>query len=132
MDYLNKTVENVYLPTRGKYSTYPINRRGYVGGVGGHSVEKLNGWKLSSDVGCAFMSIDGFSHYYQITKNSEIKELLDEMSEVFDKIDKYSLQTQTHCTLTAARGFIRMYNITGECEYLCKAERIFDLYVNAE
>ena len=132
LDYLHKTVDSIYLPTKGKYSTYPIDRKDtYDGGVGGHSVETINGWKLSSDIGCAFMSIDGLSHYYQITRDTEIKELLDEMSEVFDKIDKYSLQTQTHCTLTAARGFMRMYDITGEEEYFHKAERIFDLYVNA-
>lgn len=106
---------------------YPIDRKNmYDGGVGGHSAEIVNGWKLSTDIGCAFMSIDGLSHYYKITKKPEIKELLDEMSEVFDKIDKYSLQTQTHCTLTAARGFMRIYDTTCEEEYLHKAERIFD------
>ena len=130
LDYLRETIEKIYLPTKGKYATYPIERNDTNdGGVSGHSVQNINGWKLSSDIGCAFMSIDGLSHYYQITKDAEVKELIDEMSEVFDRIDKYSLQAQTHCTLTAARGFMRMYGLTGEKGYLNKAEKIFDLYV---
>lgn len=130
LDYLDKTVKNIYIPTKGRYSSYPVNRNGEIkGGVSGHSTDKKENWNLSSDIGCAFMSIDGLSHYYKITKNSDVLELLTEMSEVFDKIDKYALQAQTHCTLTAARGFVRMYEETGENEYFERAKRIFDLYI---
>lgn len=129
LEYLNKTFENVYLPTTGKFSGYPIERgENNDGGVGGHSSEIINGWRLSTDIGCAFMSIDGISHYYKVTKNPKAKELLDEMSEVFDKIDKVKLEAQTHCTLTAARGFIRMYQETSDDAYLEKAKRIYDVY----
>lgn len=131
LEYLNKTVENVYIPTKGRYSSYPVDRNGNTkGAVSGHSTDTMKNWKLSSDIGCAFMSIDGLSHYYKITKNEEVKELLSEMSDVFDKIDKYALQAQTHCTLTAARGFIRMYEETGDVEYFERAKRIFDLYIS--
>ena len=130
IEYLNKTFEDVYLPTKGRYSTYPLERvAGDVGGVGGHSTGVTDGWKLSSDVGCAFMSIDGLSHYYKITKNPEALIMLEEMADVFDKIDKFTLKTQTHCTLTAGRGLMRMYEVTGNVGYLKKAQRIFDLYV---
>lgn len=129
-EYMKKTVENVYLPTKGRYSGYPTERKEEAGGVDGHTVGITGGWNLSTDIGCAFMSIDGLSHYYKITKDTQVKELLDEMSETFDKIDKYALKAQTHCTLTAARGFVRMYDVTGETEYLARAERIFTLYVN--
>lgn len=131
LDYLDKTVEGVYLPTKGRYSGYPVNRTEEDGGgVSGHTLGIRDGWKLSTDIGCAFMSIDGLSHYYKISKNADVKELLDEMAETFDKIDKYALQAQTHCTLTAARGFMRMYGVTGDAEYLERAKRIFDLYVS--
>lgn len=74
------------------------------------------------------MSVDGLSHYYKITKNRQVRELLEEMAEVFDKIDKVALQAQTHCSLTAGRGFMRMYEQTGEKSWFEKAKRIFDLY----
>lgn len=130
LEYLNKTVEKIYLPTKGRYSSYPVDRNADAkGGVSGHSLSEEKNWILSSDIGCAFMSIDGLSHYYKITKNEDVRALLSEMSDVFDKIDKYALQAQTHCTLTAARGFIRMYEETADEEYLMRAKRIFDLYV---
>lgn len=131
LEYLNKTVENIYIPTKGRYSSYPVDRNGNtMGAVSGHSTDTMKNWKLSTDIGCAFMSIDGLSHYYKITKNEDVKELLSEMSDVFDKIDKYALHAQTHCTLTAARGFIRMYEETGDTEYFERAKRIFDLYID--
>lgn len=131
LEYLHKTVEKLYLPTMGRFSDYPIDREeSEDGGVSGHTIEADNGWKLSTDIGCAFMSIDGLSHYYKITEDKEVKKLLDEMADVFDKIDKCALKAQTHCSLTAARGFMRMYEVTKENAYLEKAQRVFDLYVN--
>lgn len=131
LNYLTQTVENIYLPTKGRFKTYPIDRvNTRAGGVSGNSVGICNDWLLSTDIGCAFMCIDGLSHYYRITKSAVVKELIDEMAEVFDKIDKYHLQAQTHCSLTAGRGMIRMYEETGESSYLVKAQKIFELYVN--
>lgn len=131
LEYLDKTVENIYLPTKGKFSDYPLDRTEVKdGGVGGHSYDVIDNWRLSTDIGCAFMSIDGLSHYYRITKNAIVKELLDEMAEVFDKIDKYKLQAQTHCSLTAARGLVRMYEETSDEAYLEKAKSIFGLYID--
>lgn len=130
LNYLNETFEKLYLPTTGRFSGYPLERsEDYGGGVGGHSAVVIEGWYLSTDIGCAFMSLDGLSHYYKITKNAAAKKLIDEMAECFDKIDKVKIQAQTHCSLTAARGFVRMYEVTGEKSYLEKAERLFNLYV---
>ena len=111
-------MKNLYLPTKGRFSSYPIQRdlTGQ-GGVSGSQIGILDGWILSSDVGCAFMSIDGLSHAYAITKDSRIKDLLDEMIGVYLSIDKVALQVQTHCTLTAARGMVRMYQSTGVQSY---------------
>ena len=130
LEYLDKTFAGMYRPTKGKYSTYPIDRtENSSGGVGGHSYNTIDGWKLSTDIGCAFMSIDGLSHYYKVTRSPEVKELVDEMIAVFVKIDKFALQAQTHCTLTAARGMVRMYEETGDPAYLQYAEDIMELYI---
>ena len=129
LKYLDQTFDKLYRPTMGRFSSYPIERTDISGGVDGHSCEELNGWRLSTDIGCAFLSIDGLSHYYKITKNPDAKLLLEEMADCLDKIDIYNLEAQTHSTLTAARGFMRMYEITDEIAWLEKAEKIFRLYV---
>ncbi len=131
LEEIKKITENLYLPLRGKINTYPVNRsKENSGGVSGEMTENEGGWLLSSDIGCAFMSIDGLSHVYSITSDVRIKELLDEMTEFYLSIDKISLKAQTHCTLTSARGMLRMYNKTGEVKYLDGAKMIFDLYIN--
>ena len=124
-------VENLYLPLTGKIHTYPVDRSGENnGGVSGSSADIINGWHLSSDIGCVFMSIDGLSHAYKITKDERIKALLDEMICTYTEIDKARLEAQTHCTLTSARGMLRMFDMTGEKAYLEDAIKIYDLYVN--
>lgn len=128
---LKDVTENLFLPTRGIYSEYPVNRdNADVGGVSGTELGLSGRWLLSTDVGCAFMSIDGLSHVYQITKDARVKELLDEMIGVYLAIDKLALRVQTHCTLTAARGMLRMYANTAYERYLSGAKEIYDLYVN--
>jgi hypothetical protein len=131
-EILQSTVENLYYPTIGRYCTYPIDRsQDKEGGVSGHSGDEQNGWLLSTDIGCAFMSIDGLSHYYKLSGDAKTKALLDEMIEVFCAIDKKKLKAQTHCSLTAARGMVRMYAQTGEENYLKCAKDIFSLYIDS-
>ncbi len=123
--------DTLYLPTLGRYRTYPLEREEKnVGGVGGNSLEAVNGWRLSTDIGCAFMSIDGLSHAYRVIRDENIRRLVDEMIEVYSGIDKAVFRAQTHCTLTAARGMMRMYEMTGEMAYLDSARDIWELYVN--
>ena len=129
--YAKRIVEGLFLPTHGAYSTYPVCRDNSAGGVSGSSVGILDGWKISTDVGCAFMSIDGLSHYYVLTKEDAVKELLDEMIEVYSAIDKEKMKAQTHCTLTAARGMLRMYQSLGDESYLQKAKAIYALYIRS-
>ena len=129
-EMIESIVKNLYFPTKGRYHTYPVNRqKKNEGGVSGSSVGELDGWRLSSDIGCAFMSIDGLSHAYEITKSRELRDLIDEMIEVYLGIDKLTLKVQTHCTLTAARGMMRMYRMTQDRAYLTGAESIYRLYV---
>ena len=131
LSYAKRIVEGLFLPTRGTYSTYPVCRDNSAGGVSGSSVGVLDGWKISTDIGCAFMSIDGLSHYYVLTKENEVKDLLDEMIGVYTAIDKEALKAQTHCTLTAARGMLRMYGCLKDATYLQKAKEIYDLYIRS-
>lgn len=131
LELLKAITENLFLPTRGIYASYPILREEKEeGGVGGTETEICGKWLLSSDIGCAFMSIDGLAHTWQVLKDERIKELADEMIQVYLAIDKKALRVQTHCTLTAARGMMRLYGLTGDEAYLDGAKNIYDLYVN--
>lgn len=126
---VRRITENLFLPKLGRFSSYPVRREPEgQGGVSGSQIGIVDGWILSSDVGCAFMSIDGLSHAYKLTKDDRIRQLLDEMIRVYLSIDKVALQAQTHCTLTAARGMVRMYQETGSAAYLQAAQTIAALY----
>ncbi len=130
LNLARKITENLFIPTKGNYATYPIDRSTKnTGSVSGQETGCYGNWLLSSDIGCAFMSIDGLSHFYKLTKDKSLKELLDEMIDVYLYIDKAKLRAQTHCTLTAARGMLRMYTVTNEDKYILGAKKIYDLYV---
>ncbi len=130
LGFISAITENLFLPTKGRYAAYPVNRaKKDEGDVSGNEIGYFGNWLLSSDVGCAFMSIDGLSHVYKVTKNEAVKELLDEMAAAYVSIDKVKLRVQTHCTLTAARGMMRMYSLTADEKYINGAKDIYDLYV---
>jgi len=126
---LKEITEHLYLPLRGKYGTYPVDRtQNEKGGVSGNSDAEINGWLLSTDTGTAFMSVDGLSHVYKVTRDARVLELLDEMIDKFISMDKAGMRLQTHCTLTAARGMMRLFGVTGDGRYLRGAKDIYDLY----
>lgn len=128
--YAKSTVEHLYLPLKEKIHTYPLERKVQGdGGVSGDVAGMEQGWKLSTDIGCVFMSIDGLSHYYEVTKDEKTASLIRELEMVFDTIDVVALKAQTHCCLSAARGFLRMYGMTGENAYLNSAVRIAQKYI---
>ncbi|MBQ7322063.1 MAG: hypothetical protein IJW99_08195 [Clostridia bacterium] len=131
LEMIRKISENLYLPITDRISGYPIHRADQNdGGVSGSRISDTDGWILSSDTGCAFMSIDGLAHVFRVTGDERVKKLLDEMISVYLAIDKVALKAQTHCTLTAARGMMMTYGETQDAKYLKGAESILDLYVN--
>ena len=126
---IHEIVENLYLPLLGKYREYPTKREGInKGGVSGSDTGIINGWVLSSDTGCAFMSIDGLSHAYEVTRDIRVLALLEEMAYTFANMDKAGMKLQTHCTLTAARGLVRLFKDTGNGVFFEMAKNIYTLY----
>lgn len=110
------------------YEKYPLIRR-EEGGVGGHLQKaSSNGWLLSSDVGCAFILLDGITHVYAITKEEALLPVIRTMIEKFSEIDYMRYNCQTHAVLSGTRGVLRMYRLTGNEQYLSLAERNFLLY----
>ena len=128
MQAAKSTVENLYLPAMAWYNSYPLERNHLTGGVSGNVIGTQNGWKLSSDVGCAFMCIDGLAHYYAATKDERVKQFLDKAIDLFATIDLVQYKFQTHTTLTCTRGILKLYECTGDKKYLLLAEKVLKTY----
>ncbi len=128
---LQGVFEGLYLPTVGHYRGYPLTRPTELGEVSGHSGIRVGEWDLSTDVGCAFMSIDGLAHYYELTRDARALALLEEMVAAFAAIDKQALQAQTHCSLSAARGMLRLYECTGTTAFLQAAQGVWNCYLQS-
>lgn len=126
---MRSTVKNLYLPILSWYKKYPINRR-KTGGVSGEVVDVIDGWKLSSDVGCAYMCVDGLAHYYAYTKDEACYRLLDEMIQIFHQTDVVKCGFQTHTTLSCLRGVLKLYEVTGKLQYLDIVKDKFQLYLS--
>lgn len=125
-------VENLYLPVKGLYAAYPLDPdcRSFDGAPAGFIAGKsVNGWYLSTDIGCAYMCLDALSQYYEIFRDERVAELLDEMIRNFEQIDFLGASMQTHASLSATRGILRYYQATGRKELLDFAVRFFKLYV---
>ncbi|MBR2968474.1 MAG: hypothetical protein IKC36_01375 [Clostridia bacterium] len=129
MQAAKSTVENLYLPALSWFSHYPLERASYDGGVFGNCTEIISGWKLSTDIGCAFMCFDGLAKYYQKTSDARVKSFLDTGIELFKTIDLVKYKFQTHTSLTFLRGVLTLYQVTGDASYLDLVKEKFLFYV---
>lgn len=112
------------------YERYPKCERGS-GEVSGHLEGKIqDGWLLSTDIGCAFIMLDGITDVYSVYPSAEIKGVIEKMVAKFIGFDLTKYNFQTHATLTAVRGILRFYKQTGEMQYLEIAKQLFALYVS--
>ncbi len=127
---IESIVKNFLNPISSFYEHYPISKREF-GGVAGHITEEIyEGWKLSSDIGCAFIMMDGMSEAYELIKDAQLKTNLEHIIEKFLTIDFVNLECQTHATVSCARGIYRFYQVTNERKYLDYAINIFDKYMD--
>src|SRR5690606_30673683 len=85
-------------------------------------------WLLSSDIGCDFIFMDGVIHAYSLFPDPEVKALVEEMIQRFLQMDLVGIKAQTHATLTALRGLLRYYSLTGESYLLEEVVERYDLY----
>lgn len=125
-----KIGQNLFLPLTETYKSYPIlpEERVYAGDMGGSIAKTVGKWLISTDTGCAYIPLDGVSALYEMTHDAEIGQLLEEMIELFLKIDFTGICAQTHATLTGTRGILRTYRETGKEKYLDAAKKLFSMY----
>ena len=129
---INQMVDSLVLPTHGRHLTkYPIDpkKRSHGGGYSGSRyANPINNWVLSSDIGCDFIFLDGVVQAYQVTRNENLKPVIEEMIELFLKIDLFEIKAQTHATLTALRALSRYYEISHERNLIPEIEKRYKLY----
>jgi len=129
--YIEGIINNLALPTAGHHRNYPINpaeRVAGTGGMAGSPVNVVRGWKLSTDVGCDFIFMDGVVQAYGLFPSAELKSLIDEMIARFFEMDLVSLKAQTHATLTGLRAVLRYCEITGNYDLMPEIEKRYKLY----
>ena len=131
-DILNEIkdiTEKFLLKVAPHYSHYPMKDDRDNGEVSGHLEDiPINGFLLSSDIGCAFILLDGFVDVYNVTFDSRLKYAIEEIIKIFKTIDYINLKCQTHATLTCSRAILRFYNLTKKEEYLNFVIKVFDDY----
>lgn len=125
---IQSVVDNLYLRCEDLYDRYPTENRTEAGEVSGTLTQSADGWILSTDVGCAYIALDGLTAAYGILKSERLKYFIDKQIARFLSVDKIKCCMQTHATLTACRAIIRMYLITQDGFYLEKAKDLFDFY----
>ncbi|MDP4205618.1 MAG: glycoside hydrolase family 127 protein [Bacteroidota bacterium] len=129
--YIQNIIQNLVIPTTGAHRVYPIRpeeRLKAVGGMSGSTQNTIGKWMLSSDIGCDFIFMDGVIQAYELCPSKKLKAVVDEMVNRFLEMDIVKIQAQTHASLTATRGLLRYYAITGSPRLLQQAKARYDLY----
>ena len=132
-DLIGRCASNLFARVRGRCASYPLDMsvreqalKGlYPGSVSG----VVDGWKISSDVGCVFIGLDGFVQACAVLRYPALTVAAVELAGLFRRYDFLKVKAQTHATLAGVRAMIRLYELTGEREYLGDAIRVYDLYL---
>jgi hypothetical protein len=123
--------ENLMLPALENYKSYPVKpeERVFQGEAIGSIVEAVRGnWLTSTDIGCAFIALDGVTQAWSILLDERLAYLIEVMMESLAKIDLIATSFQTHATLSAGRGALRYWEISGKSEALALAGKLYGLY----
>lgn len=129
---ISKTiVDSLFLPITPFVKDYPITEESRISGAGAMSgtiQNSIGKWALSSDIGCVFIAMDGLIHAYKNKPDQEIKMLIDELIQLFLRMDLIKIKAQTHASLTGMRGLIRYAEITGDTTLIKEVEKRWTLY----
>ena len=129
LNEIKDIIDNFLLALAPYYRKYPMEKERDNGAVDGHLENTpINGFLLSSDIGCAYILLDGYVDAYSITMDDRLKESIENIIEIFKKIDYVKLRFQTHATLTCSRAILRFYELTKNQKYLDLVAKIFDDY----
>jgi len=129
---IQHVINNLVVPTKGKHKLYPIDpdkRDKDHGSYSGTVVEEQGVWRLSSDIGCDYIFMDGVIQAAEVLNRNDLYPIIDEMVNRFLEIDLVAIKAQTHATLTALRGLIRYARVADRKDLIPEAEKRFHLYI---
>lgn len=133
LQMIEAMVRGLFLPAVDGYISYPTKpeQRRYDGAAIGNLSSDIEGnWISSSDIGCAFIALDGVTQAYGILRWPELKALIEVMINKYLEVDFMGISAQTHATLSGLRGVMRMAEYTQNEDYLANAVRIYKLYMD--
>lgn len=134
LDMISSIVNNLFLPATDCCASYPGKPDERVAEdirVAGRLTGHVHGnWLTSSDVGSAFIALDGLAHVYEMFPEPRLERLLRNMIEKFVTIDFIGIRAQAHATLSGLRGMLRFSRAVNEPDIQSHVERLFNLYLN--
>lgn len=125
---IEKIIQNLYIPIIDEIDNYYINNYEKDGTYSGTIIASKGKWLMSTDIGCAFISVDGISQAYEYLKWECLKDYVVKMYEKFKCVDLYGGTFQTHATLSCLRGLLRIYNWVKSDDILQTIKDRFELY----
>ncbi len=138
---LKSIVDGLYIPQTENYRNYPIDEQTRYDDPKWilshnedpnlaelHDQSKDKALVGTSDVGCAFIALDGATAAYELLEQENLKPLIEAMIGSFESLPREALHVQTHATLSGIRGILRHHRTTGEQRLLELAIETFDLY----
>jgi hypothetical protein len=130
LEMIRNVVQNLALPIRELLDNYeidPAQREHSGGAIGTRRVSEGN-WLLSTDTICVFILLDGLVQAYEIEPSEQLKLLIEDLITLFNQVDVRAIKAQTHATMTALRGLLRYYGVTGDAALLKRSEEVFATY----
>lgn len=130
LDIIRSISDSLFVRHSGKYITYPImdSERQICGEASGHISDISGDWRLSSDIGCLFIGMDGLIDAWRLIGGEDVRNVIEEMIGRFLETDIIGIKAQTHASLTACRGLIRFAELTGRNEYIEEVIKRWELY----
>ena len=129
---INRILDNLFLPLLPHLDHYPVSESDRQARTDGEAIGAVQGsfrqWRLSSDIGCVFIPLDGLTSAYELTRRSDLLPLIRKIIALFRSTDYVESKLQTHASLTFMRGVMRLWRLTGEASLLEMAKKFFADY----
>jgi hypothetical protein len=127
LDRAQQMVDALFMRMHGQMPTYPSNPHDRIvqGHAAGNRVNTINGWTISSDTGCAFISLEGLVKAHALFRRPTEQALIDELFDAFCQIDLLGISAQLHASLTATRQFLSYYQIAPRPAILVRARQVY-------